>query len=281
MADDEGLAVQFRWLGAAGVELTAGHQVLAVDPFFTRPPFRRLWFGRAESDRTLAAAKLPRCDFILISHAHYDHLMDVPDVARRTGATVCGSPNACRLAAALGVPDGQIRQIGLGDRLHLGAFDVEVLPGDHRKTPLDILINAPLPATLRSPLRLTDYRMDACYSFLIRVGPYRILHGAAPVPADLWLTVPTRRRGRNAELLRAIRPQLVVPIHWDNFFRPLSRPIRPLPGTAGHTALALPGTALPLFRRMNPAALGRAPVEMGLGARVLVPEIFRAYRLDE
>ncbi|MCX6031563.1 MAG: hypothetical protein NT169_19965 [Chloroflexi bacterium] len=155
MTDDEGLAVQFRWLGVAGVELTAGAQVLAVDPFFTRPP-----------------------------------------------------------------------------------------------------------------RRLTDYRMDACFSFLIRAGPYRILHGAAPVPADLWLTVPTRRRGRNAELLRVIRPKLVVPIHWDDLFRPLSRPIRPLSrpirpllGPAGRAELALPRTALaaPVFR----------------------PEIFRVYRLAE
>ncbi len=45
----------------------------------------------------------PRCDFVLVTHAHWDHLMDVPDVVLNTGATALGSANTCQLLALLGV----------------------------------------------------------------------------------------------------------------------------------------------------------------------------------
>ncbi len=261
------------WLGGAGVALTAEGYVLAVDPFFTRPPFQRLWFGRVEPNRALIAEKLPRCDFILVTHSHYDHLLDVPAAARHTGALIYGSPNICRLALAMAAPQTQVRQIAAGERLTLGPFEVEVLPAEHGPTPLDRILSAPLPANLTPPLRLSDYRMDACFSFLIRAGPYRILHGEAPTPADLWLTTPARPRAIHVACAGVIRPRVVMPIHWDDFFRPLDQPIRP--------TLALPRCAWPPISRMNPHEFGRDLAALSPGVRAVVPEIFHAYNLDE
>ena len=36
---------EMRWLGVAGIELRVNKQILVIDPFVTRPPFRRMWFG--------------------------------------------------------------------------------------------------------------------------------------------------------------------------------------------------------------------------------------------
>ncbi|MHB0870884.1 MAG: MBL fold metallo-hydrolase, partial [Chloroflexota bacterium] len=101
-------SIRLRWLGTAGIELSTDQEVLAVDPFFTRPPFRRIWFGRVFPDRRLVAAKLPRCNYVLVTHSHWDHLMDVPEVVLNTGATALGSPNSCRLLTLLGVPEDRI-----------------------------------------------------------------------------------------------------------------------------------------------------------------------------
>jgi len=62
--------IQFRWLGVGGIEIRVEQQILAVDPFFTRPPFRRLWFGRVRPNRKLIADLMPRCNHILVTHAH-------------------------------------------------------------------------------------------------------------------------------------------------------------------------------------------------------------------
>jgi L-ascorbate metabolism protein UlaG (beta-lactamase superfamily) len=116
------LMMEFRWLGVAGIELRVEDCVLVIDPFFTRPPFRRLWLGRVRPDQGLIAGKIKQCDFILVSHAHYDHLMDVPEVMRNTGATALGSENACRLLALLGAPAEHIRPIRAGDQFPLGMY---------------------------------------------------------------------------------------------------------------------------------------------------------------
>src|SRR5512137_2297982 len=106
--------MELRWLGVAGIELRLNGQTLAIDPYFTRAPLRRM-LERMHPDRRLVAGQLPRCDYVLVTHPHYDHLADVPEVVRNTGATALGSANACRLLAALGVPAQQVRQIGAGD----------------------------------------------------------------------------------------------------------------------------------------------------------------------
>ena len=114
-------SAQFRWLGVAGIELRAQDGVLVIDPFLTRfGPWRAL--GRVRSNRSLVAGTVRECDFVLVSHAHWDHLMDVPEVVRATGAQAFGSANTCRLLSVCGVPATHIRQIGAGDRLVLGAF---------------------------------------------------------------------------------------------------------------------------------------------------------------
>jgi L-ascorbate metabolism protein UlaG (beta-lactamase superfamily) len=266
--------VRFRWLGVAGFELRAGGQVLTVDPFVTRPPFWRLWFGRVHPNRALVAETVPRCDHVLVTHAHYDHVMDVPDVASATGATAYGSGNACRLLAACGLPVGQVGEIRPGDELDLGPFWVEVLPADH--VPVPGLAPGPLPDGLVPPLRLRDYRMDACFGFLIEAGGLRVLDwpGVQPGPApraDVLLSKTERRKGYFKALLGAVRPRLAIPLHWDNMFRPLSRPLRPF--------LEPPRLAWPPLRRADPGRFKATVEAVAPGVRVLVPEVLATYDL--
>ena len=269
--------MELRWLGVAGIELRSGGQTLAIDPYFTRMPLRRM-LGRISPNRRLVADQVPRCDFVLVTHPHYDHLADVPEVVRNTGATALGSANACRLLAALGVPARQVRQIGVGDSLALGDFRVEVLAGRHGKIPLAGLFNRPLSPRLRPPLRAWDYRMDGCFSFLVCAAGYRVLVGLGEYPAeepaaDVLCIGVINSPECYRSLLRRARPQVVVPIHWDDLFRPLSQPIRPM--------LAPPAWRIPPLRRVDLAGLVHMMRAMAPTARVSVPEIFHPYRLVE
>ena len=115
--------------------------------------------------------------------------MDVPEVARITGATVYGSHNTCELLAILGVPASQICEIHVGDELSLGDFRVTVFTAQHMRLP--IYTSGKLSHKLETQsvrrsaaqndmvaLRLRDYVMDECFSFLIRVGDVRLLDWA-------------------------------------------------------------------------------------------------------
>lgn len=268
-------ALRFRWLGAAGIELAADGAILAIDPFFTRPPVWRLLAGRTTPNRTFAVNALPRCGYILVSHAHYDHLMDVPDIARATGAMALGSANACRLLIACGLPPAQVREIRVGDKLALGPFQIEVQPLKHVHVPG--FGPGVLSPGLQPPLRIREYRMDDCFSFFICAGGLRLLHSGSvnPFPtaqADVLFTGLSGDSACMTALLAKVSPELVVPIHWDDLFRPLTRAVRPMLGP--------PVWAMPPLQTMNPYRFKCAVESNGAGSRVLVPELFHVYTIQ-
>jgi L-ascorbate metabolism protein UlaG (beta-lactamase superfamily) len=73
--------VSLRWLGVSSFEVTHAGRVLLLDPFVSRP---------ADARPPLPTGLRPpeHADAILVTHGHYDHFGDVPDLARKLGATV-------------------------------------------------------------------------------------------------------------------------------------------------------------------------------------------------
>jgi L-ascorbate metabolism protein UlaG (beta-lactamase superfamily) len=268
------MIMQLRWLGVGGIELRAGDQVILIDPYLTRLPLWRMAIGRVRPNRELIVARIPRCDFVLVTHPHVDHLLDVPDVLRNTGALALGSANTCRLLAARGVPARQIREIDVGDRFMLGDFEIEVLPAGHTTFWGWLPFSGPLSPNLHPPLQARDYRMDRCFGFLVIVDGTRLLHcPGTGVPADVLTVKPLGTRARYKALLRQARPRVVIPVHWDDFCRPLSKPVRP--------TLAPSGQAVPPLKRIDLVQFERMIEQIAPRTQVLIPEMFRTYDLDE
>lgn len=82
--------LQIRYLGAGGVLLVRGEDRLLTAPFFSNPSMLRVAFGtiapRPEQiERFLGPQDRPDLagvQAVLVGHAHYDHLMDVPYIKR-------------------------------------------------------------------------------------------------------------------------------------------------------------------------------------------------------
>jgi L-ascorbate metabolism protein UlaG (beta-lactamase superfamily) len=259
------MTLHYRWLGAAGIELTLDGFTLLVDPFFTRPSLWALLSGRAQQpDPALVARCAPRCDHILVTHPHYDHLLDVPEIMRQSGARASGSPNVAALLALHGLPADRLDVLAHGARRAFGPWSLEVLPNWHMRSPIDRWITGPLRSGLKRPPHLLDYRMDTCFSFLLQsAGGLRVLIGSHPAERiDIAFVLPFLPAARLRALLAQAQPRWLVPIHWDDFFRPLSRPLRPIP-----------------FKRPGPHEFARRVKRIAPGCEVLVPERFREYRL--
>ena len=262
--------IWFRWLGVGGIELRVNDQVLVVDPYFTRVSFWQMWFGRVRPNRELVAEKVRHCDYVLVTHPHCDHLMDVPDVVHNTDAMALGSSNTCQLLAVLGVPEERIREIRVGDKLPLGNFQVEVLPAEHITLWGRPVGSGPLSPNLRPPLRALDYRMDRCFSFLIHVGGRRLLDWCSErvepvVSADVLFVKPQTPACQS--LLRVTRPKVIIPMHWDDFFRPLSKPIRPV--------------VTPSLKRVDMTQFRQMVEQIAPETKMFIPEMFRTYDLNE
>ena len=260
--------ITFTWLGVAGFTLQSAGFRLAVDPFFSRPGLRYGLGGRPRPRAELGERYLPECGAILITHAHHDHLMDAPEIARRTGARLYGSPNSCRIAQACGLEAGQTQTLQAGDRLQIGPFAVEVYAGEHPWLP-GYGAGEVSPA-LQAPLRLVDYRMDTDLNFHIAGDGFSLLDWGGkldgPAPRAEALVCGATRRGRRLEeLLSYVQPRWVIPVHWDNLFQPLEQGIHAMPG-----ARLLGRDAQSYARRVKKARPA---------AEVWIPEFFKPFSL--
>jgi L-ascorbate metabolism protein UlaG (beta-lactamase superfamily) len=273
------MSLTYRWLGVAGLEFSFQGFTLLIDPFFSRPGKAAVLVGqRIKANHELIARHVSHADAVLVTHPHYDHLLDVPEVMRRTGAPAYGSPNTSVLLGLHGIPQEKVTIIRVGDRFELGPFTIEVFPSHHTRIPFARWFNGPLPTHLhrkpaRLPLRLSDYRMDACYSFNIHVDGLVMQIGKHPTPAEVLFISPYSGDAPLEVTLHAVRPKWVVPIHWDDFMRPLSRPLRPMLMTPAQGLRSFGS----LIRRLDLKDFTCAVQQALPEAEVRIPEIFEPY----
>ena len=246
--------VTLRYLGTAGWEISDGRTTLLVDPYLSRlqmtspnddvlPGDARKRFTRAdaaESDTATIDRHIQRANFILVTHTHVDHVLDVPYIARRTGATVIGTESARNLARAYGIPGDQLIVARGGDDLEFDGWSVRVIPSLHgilRHAPfLPRDPNAPpapsvIPPDVTAPLRVNQFAEGGTLAYLIRIGGHQILlfgsmnyieREVEELRPDVAMigAMPERSEIHDytARLLKALGyPAMVLPTHWDRF----------------------------------------------------------------
>lgn len=116
------------WFGCATFRLrTAEGLTVMLDAYLDRVP------AASQSGVGIAdvAADLGPEDWILVGHAHFDHLAGAERLAAG-GARIVGSYESVRVMAACGVPEEQLVPVSGGERVRLDATTtVRVLPGLH------------------------------------------------------------------------------------------------------------------------------------------------------
>ena len=186
--------VRLTHLGAAGWEITDGQRVILMDPYLSRLRYRarfglldtpevpgdtRRVFGPDDdlvADTAAVDARITRADFILISHSHFNHTLDMPYIARKTGATVIGTESTTTLARAGGVPEPQLLTVRGGEDYDFGALSIKVIPSLHSalngKHYYDGRV---VPRDFRGPRRMDNDVEGGTLAYLLRLAGYRIL----------------------------------------------------------------------------------------------------------
>jgi L-ascorbate metabolism protein UlaG (beta-lactamase superfamily) len=208
---------------------------LLVDPYFSRPGLCAFVFEqRVEPNPWRIARGLEythrRIDAVLVTHAHIDHLLDVPPIMRRTGARLIAGPTAVNQARSLGIPASQCRPVTGGDVRRIGPWTIHVLATEH-----DRLLGAvPFPGQRLEPgpppVKPSDWVLGEPLAFVIEAGHRRIyvdsggMPGALPPEmkvdlAILGVALPDARR-HFGPAVRRLHPRFTLPSHQDDFFRP-------------------------------------------------------------
>lgn len=244
----EAAGLRVTWMGCTTLLVDDGETQVLVDGFFSRPGPLRVLLGRIGPDEArieagLARAGVERLAAVLTAHSHYDHALDAPDVAARTGALLVGSESTAMLARGAGLSEAQLRVVEGGERFEFGRLRVTVLRALH--TPGTVGEGA-IEAPLALPARVLDFREGGSFAFLFEHEGRALLvqpstNVLVDAPDDLRAEVVllgTAQLGRlDDDFVRdwwrasvaALGARRVVPIHWDDFLRPPEPEPLPMP----------------------------------------------------
>ncbi|KAF2429684.1 hypothetical protein EJ08DRAFT_272422 [Tothia fuscella] len=82
--------------------------------------FLDTWLERLSNIETfLTVDQVEECDYIFISHAHFDQLPDADRLAKKTGAIIIANGEAINVVREAGVPDEQLLPVASGERIPL------------------------------------------------------------------------------------------------------------------------------------------------------------------
>lgn len=235
--------------GAAGWRITDGHTTLLVDPYFSRVRYAGKTFGSPDapvtpgdmrpiftpadalhSETALVDRHVDRADYIVISHSHFNHCMDMPYIARKTSALVIGTESTMNIARANGVRAEQLITVKGGEDYQFDELSIRVMNSLHSPLAAKRYFESGLvPPDVERPLRMIDYCEGGTLGYLIRWGAHRIVVFGSmnyierelfDIDATIALVPAARARlhvhDYTGRLLRRLaEPKLVIATHWD------------------------------------------------------------------
>lgn len=231
--------VELRWLGTAGFALRALGATILIDPYVTRFPLGALLRRRAIPPDPRAIARwIDAADAVLVGHTHFDHALDTPAITARFGCKAYGSRSLAHLMALSGQPERAI-VVEPYRTYEVGPFAFEFVPSAHSKLALGLATPSSGELTCEHLDDLTPgaYRCGQVWGIHVRVAGVSIYHqGSADLiddairhrGVDVFLCGIAGRRftPRYLErILGKLEPRLIVPTHYDDFFRPLDAPL--------------------------------------------------------
>ena len=244
-------AVTVRFTGTSTLLFSDGETSWMTDGWFSRPGPVTLLTSEIGPDldaieRGLARNEVEELAAVFPVHSHYDHAMDAPEVARRTGALLLGSPSTANIGRGWGLPEGQIRVVEDRVPIPLGRFTLTPIESRHFHFPDPAvreraLADPEIREPLVPPVGAFAYKVGKAYTLHVShpAGSWLIQGSAGFVEGNLegldvdvvFLGVgsvgtQTPEYGETywRETVILTKAERVIPIHWDSLTGPAEGP---------------------------------------------------------
>ena len=239
--------VTFQWTGVSGFILSDEETSIFFDPNITMVslwdwmPWNKIEPDQKEVDYWMEKCQLKNLKGIFINHSHYDHMLDAPAVLKKYGGKLFGSESTLNYGRGMEIEEERLVKIDYGVEYQVGKFRVTPLKSQHPNHLGPILISdGKITKPLKTPTHPINFRLGKTHSFVIEYEEKKILFSAvakiiSPDPlggikADA-LIVTMAKRGDTAVFAKKrilpVEAKKVIPVHFDNFFKKLSRKKKP------------------------------------------------------
>ncbi|MCQ2555400.1 MAG: MBL fold metallo-hydrolase [Clostridia bacterium] len=254
--------MKISYLGTTMLLFDDGKDQLLFDCHVTRPSFIKCLLGKFETDISVSESVITDCKInrlrgIFISHSHHDHVMDAPFFALRCNAHIYGSESSLNVARGGNVEEEKIHSFEECREFSIGDFRIKVLDSIHSVPHwYNNNIGKTIDEPLTQPAKKKAYKEGGSYDFLVSsrgksylIRPsYNYICGQLDeIHADILFLgiggLSKDSKGRHAaffsETVDKVKPETVIPIHWDNFFTPLYDGVKKMPRLAEDTDRSL------------------------------------------
>lgn len=252
-----------KFFGVSTLLFDDGQQQLLIDGFFSRPSLSQLMFGQINSqpiviEHAIELHQLQRTQAILVTHSHYDHALDVPLLGQLLPqAKIIGSRSTLNIARGAHLPESQLQQLVPLQPMQIGNFTVTAFPSQHTPpTAVNNDLGEEIQQPLSLPARFSEFKEGHSFDYLIEYEGHKSLVKASTgfIPEQLkqlqvdhlFLGIAQLSKQPEqyqqqylAETLQRLKPKVLIPIHWDDFFQPPEQPLQFLPHLADNTPKSL------------------------------------------
>lgn len=220
-------AIGVRWFNDACYEIRLPDgKVILIDPFMDRSPLKKL-----------DSSALDRVDYVLISHTHFDHVMDLDKILTRFQPQIfVGGSSGIELAKQYDIPGWQLNLCYPNDTIVLDGFSLTCLRSKHTA-----LGDFDRPSNWKENLRRDGIPPE--HEFMNMLGSYEYMSFLITLPGNLkfliWgggatpdaiaqvrklnpnisiIQLPRESPQAVAALYAAAGGQFIFPHHHDSFY---------------------------------------------------------------
>ncbi|MCQ2508711.1 MAG: MBL fold metallo-hydrolase, partial [Dorea sp.] len=225
-------------LGVTSLLFDDGETKILFDGMVTRPGLLKTFFCRLDSKKNLVEYLAERFHMqdlkaIFVSHTHYDHILDVPNFAKLSGADVYGSKSTLNVVYGNGVKKEHCHLFLPDSTFTIGDFKIKVLKSIHSKPGFyNNDLGKEVEKPLKFPAKMKEMPEGGSYDFyiehrglklLIRPSCNYIVDSLDDYQADvlflgiggLFKLSDEEKEEFYKETVGKVKPSLFGPVHWD------------------------------------------------------------------